>query len=322
MKNDGQPPAINERPAWRSWLLPLFCVIGAGTLFLLPFDELNFWTFDYLLFLSFLLAVPTLLLPGRSRRYRAVIIIFCLAYFGFLQAACPRLPGAIELIALHLFDDHPIVMHLIKVGVVVGLALLFGRYYCGWICPKGVIQEYVFRPGAKVKVPPRLDRALKYVKYAMLVLLIALPLLWEYRLFQKIGPFRVIFNLDGSTAVVAFLAVVLFVSLFVERAYCRYFCPEGALLALAQLVSPYKMRLSNDHCRDCRRCLKVCPVDALVTSRRGPDRISTTECIACKECQAACPRGGLHYGLAINRTATASLTGDASSSPKNKESRE
>ncbi len=245
------------------------------------------------------LGLSILIFARRARLIRGLLLLYALAYFGFLQGACPRVPGALELILLHITDDdHQIVMHVIKVGAVIGFGILFGRYYCGWICPKGIIQEYIFRPQLKVKVPPRVDRILKYGKYLMLALLIFFPLFMEAQLFRHIGPFRVIFNLDGAVYAVAFLGVVLGTSVFIERAYCRYFCPEGGLLALAQILSPHRVRLDTDACSSCGRCLKVCPVDAIPSVNKcTPKQISRTECITCLECRAVCRDDAIYYGL-------------------------
>lgn len=337
-RNSTPPPSIATQI-----ITALFALAGV-VLFLLPITDVRWWTADYLLFLSFIFAVPALLRPGKAvvlrvvtaivmvaylgfnqlqelhvpgglevvlftlgvlilimagnvRRVRSLVILFSLAYFGALQASCPRLPGAMELILLHLFDDNTIIMHVIKVSAVVGMGLLFGRYYCGWICPKGVIQEYIYRDRVGIKVPPKLDRALKLGKYLMLAALIVFPLAFEMQLFRHIGPFRVIFNLDGALYAIIFLGVVLLSSMFIERAYCRYFCPEGGLLALAQLISPNKMRFDKQSCTRCGRCVKVCPVDAFVLDGKCPTAISSTECIACLECQEVCRDGSLAYGF-------------------------
>ena len=283
-------------PPW-VWAVVSLCLAAAVALFFIPVKGVKFWAVDYLIFLTALLAIPAMLLTKQSRYSRAVIILFALAYFGFLQAACPRPPGSIELLMLHLTDKKPIAMYLIKLGVFVGMALIFGRYYCGWICPKGVIQEYVFQPRLKLKVPPKLDRILKYGKYVTLILLIAFPLIWDYRLFRHLGPFRVIFNVSGGVFLVSFLVVTLLSSIFIERAYCRYFCPEGGLLALLSLISPLRMRAEESLCISCNKCVKVCPTDAIrALPERGGIKISQSECITCKNCEEACTQNGLTYG--------------------------
>ena len=251
----------------------------------------------------FLLLLFTVFAATRwSRGIRVAVILFALAYFGFLQAACPRLPGAIELTLLHLSEPERVGMHVIKIVLMLVMGLIFGRYYCGWICPKGIIQELIYRPKLQVKVPEKVDRVLKWGKYLMLALLLLFPLIWEARLFRHIGPFRVIFNLSGPAFALILLLVVLTTSVFINRAYCRYFCPEGGLLALAQLVSPYRVRLSLDSCTSCGRCYKTCPVDAFVVEEKKPVAISRTECIVCKECEHACREGVIYYGPEVSGT--------------------
>jgi polyferredoxin len=50
------------------------------------------------------------------------------------------------------------------------LALVFGRVFCGGVCPLGAIQELVvLKP---VQIPRRLDRTLGWLKYVYLVVAI------------------------------------------------------------------------------------------------------------------------------------------------------
>jgi polyferredoxin len=284
-------------PAW-VMLLSFLPVIIAIALPFLPLKgrEFRFWTTDYIIFLNILLLIPPLLLTRKSNYIRALILLFAVAYFGFLQKACPRPPGAIEQILINISGTRPILMHVIKMGLLMITALIFSRYYCGWICPKGIIQEYLYRPEIALRIPVKLDKLLKYIKYIMLILLIAFPLFWHIRLFRHIGPFKVIFNLDGPMLLVIFLVVVLVASIFIERAYCRYLCPEGALLALLAYFSPLKVRVNADDCTKCQKCAKICPTDAISMGFKEIPKIHYTECIACKRCEEVCPKGGIAYG--------------------------
>ncbi|MCD6335208.1 MAG: 4Fe-4S binding protein [Candidatus Latescibacteria bacterium] len=260
------------------------------------------WTAEFIAYAVLLLVTPALLFFKWSRRVRWIIMLGSLAYFGFLQSACPSPMGAIELALIHLRDETPILRHLLKIGLVLIPALLFGRYFCGWICPKGIIQDYLYRPNLVGKVPEKVDRALKYGKYGVLALLILLPLIWRVRFFRAVGPFKVIFNLDGTMSLLIFLGVVLVASIFVSRPFCRYLCPLGALLALIARISPFKMRILY-RCTACGLCMKACPVDAIRKTPEGM-RIEESECIACKECEGSCRKNGCAFGGAASSRST------------------
>ena len=85
------------------------------------------------------------------------------------------------------------------------------------------------------------------------------------------------------------MAVLVLGSLAVQNFWCRYFCPYGALMGLASLGSPLRIRRDGDLCIDCAKCAKACPsalpVDRLVT-------IQSAECIGCMQCVASCPAEG------------------------------
>ncbi len=276
---------------------------AAVALFFLPVEGQKFWTLDYQIFLAAMLAIPVLLIPRQGRRLRGVLILAALAWFGFMQASCPRPIGAIELLIEHSLKGNSVWMYLIKVGVLVVTGVLFARFYCGWICPKGVLQEYVHQKRFGVRVPPKLDRALKMGKYLALLGLVAAPLLFDYRLWRELGPFKVLFNgsfldrMDGPLLLMAFLAVVMLVSVFIERAFCRYLCPLGGLLGLLALVSPNRMRVNEGACTRCGRCVSGCPVDAISTTPEGFASIDAMECLACRECENNCGYDAIRFGL-------------------------
>jgi len=88
-------------------------------------------------------------------------------------------------------------------------------------------------------------------------------------------------------------------SLFVPNLWCRYLCPYGALMGLAALASPLRIRRVSELCADCGKCARVCPaqlpVDRLV-------QVRSAECIGCMECVAACPAEGALLFSAGRRT--------------------
>ena len=92
----------------------------------------------------------------------------------------------------------------------------------------------------------------------------------------------------GETAAIV-LAVLVVASVLVQNFWCRYLCPYGALLGMASLLSPLRIRRSESACIDCAKCAKACPsalpVDKLIS-------IKSAECTGCMECVAVCPSEG------------------------------
>jgi len=254
------------------------------------------WGSESFLFLCALALLPPLLLSINLTSLRRIILILSLALFGFLQMGCPLINGTVEGFFLNLVRGKDTGSFAVKLGAFIITALAFSRYYCGWFCPHGIIQELLHHDRLKVQVPPAVDRKLKIIKYIMLAVSILLVILWHYRLFHHIGPFKALFNLRGTPLLIAFLAFWLVLSVYIERPYCRYFCPGGALLALMGRVSLWAVRVrKNAHCVKCMQCVKNCPVGAIEIKK---DRVSIrqSECIVCRECEQICPQGVLRYG--------------------------
>jgi ferredoxin len=92
----------------------------------------------------------------------------------------------------------------------------------------------------------------------------------------------------GETAVIVLAGLVL-ASVLVQNFWCRYLCPYGALLGIASLFGPFRIRRSEPACIDCAKCAKTCPsalpVDKLIS-------IKSAECTGCLACIAVCPSEG------------------------------
>jgi polyferredoxin len=114
------------------------------------------------------------------------------------------------------------------------------------------------------------------------------------------------FRFIGQTGLIV-LSVLVVASVLVQNFWCRYLCPYGALLGLASLFSPMRIRRNTATCIDCAKCAKACPsslpVDKLVT-------IKSAECTGCLECVAVCPaEGALQMSLPQMITAHAPKAG-------------
>lgn len=225
----------------------------------------------------------------KRRAIRWIIMLGSLAVLGFLQMGCPSPIGAIQNILVAPLEFHKTLPFWIKVAVVLIPAFFIGPVFCGWICPKGVIQELLHRKELRIKIPETLDNSLRKIPYGVLAILIAVPVLFHAKVFTgHLSPFKVIFNLMGSPIAVGFLILILIASLFINRPFCKYFCPVGALLNLASRIGIFRMR-PGEGCSGCGGCIRKCDMNALKSRGKGERPVlDQSRCIACGECREYC----------------------------------
>jgi len=97
------------------------------------------------------------------------------------------------------------------------------------------------------------------------------------------------FYLDFNSAFFTIFVILIAISLFLYRPFCRLFCPLGTLLSLAAVKSLFKIRRTAA-CIMCGKCEQVCP-----TAEAGADD-EKMECYLCGRCTRVCPvQGALLY---------------------------
>jgi polyferredoxin len=203
---------------------------------------------------------------------------------------------------------HPAAMVLFL--IFVAMSLLLKRAFCGWLCPVGTLSEYLWKAGRKLfgrnfVLPRWLDIPLRSIKYLLMAFFIFIiggmtaPALEDF-MMQPYGILADVkmlhFFVHMSTAALVTVAILALLSVFVKNFWCRYACPYGAVMSLASLASPVKIRRDEESCIDCGKCAKACPqnlpVDRLI-------QVSSAECSACMECVASCStQNALQFALA------------------------
>ncbi len=208
-------------------------------------------------------AAAYLALKRRSRNGILALSIFSLAYFGFYRAGCICPIGGIQNVTLALVNRSyavPLVAVLFFALPLV-FALLFGRVFCGGVCPLGAIQDLVLiRP---VRVPLWLQKALGVLPLVYLGAAVLFAALDTMFIICRYDPFVSFFRLGGSFGMLVAGGVVLLLSVFIGRPYCRFACPYRVLLGLCSRVAWRHATVTPDECITCSLCEGECPFGAI-----------------------------------------------------------
>lgn len=218
-----------------------------------------------------------------------------------LHAVCP-FGGVVtlyQLLGLGTFVKkiHP--SSVVLMVVVFSSAILMGPLFCGWICPFGTFQEWIGKIGKKLFkkkynrfIPYKYDTYLRWLRYAVLAWVLYMTAVTGKLIFQDYDPYYTLFQFwTGEVAVTGFivLGLVILLSLFVERPFCKYACPYGAVLGIFNLFRIIPLRRNNASCINCKACDRVCPMNIPVSTS---SIIRNHQCISCYECtdtDGACP---------------------------------
>ena len=131
------------------------------------------------------------------------------------------------------------------VGAIVTLMLtaaamllpLLGKksHYCTFHCPMGALQELISKTSKMSITPsPRVSKAMTTMRDLILLSLLFLMWLGVGLDLMQYEVFSVFIFTSASTPVIILGASVLLMSFFVDRPYCRFVCPTGALLKMSQ----------------------------------------------------------------------------------------
>ncbi|MBM3314481.1 4Fe-4S binding protein [candidate division WOR-3 bacterium] len=260
----------------------------------------------------------------RPRLHRLVRWLIQLSFLGlfifcFASAAYGRSPFLASLF----FRFDPLLLLVVSLAgravvaglllslVVVAGTLVFGRFFCGFVCPLGTAVDVADAAIGRPCGPGFSLRSGKYLTLLFLVVaallgfsfagfldplavfersltLIARPVAgWVRGWFVSAPPAR---YAEALLAIASFSAILL-LGLATPRFWCRNLCPLGGLLALVAKVSLFRFRFAAG-CKQCGLCDKVCPTGAIRSEER---RLDSGECIGCLACVYECPSRAIGY---------------------------
>ena len=209
------------------------------------------------------------------------------------------------------FFDRFIGMGVLNAGSIMVIfaffsTLIFGRFFCGWLCHFGAVQElawWVFdKLGIKPKtinsrlitflplfilfnfyLIPNISKALNPDSNWQLSLNLSYPEVWAFLPGVVIGSLT--FIVDGF----------LIVYVLGRKGFCRFVCPWGAFLKLPTSLSTFKVRKTGN-CTNCNMCTAGCPTGIDVSHEiNNYNKVINSNCTSCMICIDNCPEKALSY---------------------------
>ena len=190
----------------------------------------------------------------------------------------------------------------------VPATVLVGRFFCGFFCSFGAVQDLLWLGSHRLRALfpgkrnlKKADRIFRFAKYAVLFYFIifvwsgvtAVKTAGLWQVFGQYVSFGHWPGLKPLLSVGGILLLVIFIgSLFVQRFFCRYFCPMGAIYSLISQTSFLKIDKPREECGKCHLCTSKCTMGMDLTKK---DRIAGGECISCQKCVSWCPKGNVHF---------------------------
>ncbi|MBN1389645.1 MAG: 4Fe-4S binding protein [Candidatus Thermoplasmatota archaeon] len=173
------------------------------------------------------------------------------------------------------------------------LGLMFGT-----IGSLGVARFFLRERVPRMSAGSRTDRRIRWTKYGILLAIAPTSWLFDTLFFTDYDP------IGGITATLPellldpsgwsgnqffwmkaiFVVGVITLISFVDRGWCRYLCPVGAMYAPLNKVSISDIEYTAEECIHCQLCIRNCPMGLNPKEdKRDP------ECIRCGRCVTSCP---------------------------------
>ncbi|WEN43649.1 Putative electron transport protein YccM [Thauera sp. GDN1] len=186
---------------------------------------------------------------------------------------------------------------------IILTTFVWGRgLFCGWMCPFGSLSELIYKVAGAIglkrfqfALPMKWHNRLKWVKYAVFFGLLAVSVfsMGLAEMLAEVEPFKTTFLVgmfNRAWPYTLFVAVLLGLSIFIERPFCKYLCPLGASLAMPSTFRWFGLKRKQE-CNSCKACAVGC--GSLAIDEHG--RIDHRECMHCLDCMVlytdehACP---------------------------------
>ena len=268
----------------------------------ISYNRLN-WAIAILLFT---ILAGILVRIKSTRKLRVLFLLASMVFLGFYRGG-PGIISSLQNTYLLFIGFNTNWQAIILFLGLLPITYFFGKVFCGWACYLGALQEFLYIGRIKLFQTEKAQKIMRITRYIVFGLLLIQLTITNTILWNKIGPFKVAFNLYSTNLTgYILLAILLISSLFIYRPFCKAICPAGLIFGWITKIPGAAVLGINSSCAGCKTCSTSCKINA-ITRDKKQSKLDNQECIMCGECMDDCNiksistkrKGEKHHGKII-----------------------
>lgn len=230
-----------------------------------------------------------------------VQIIFFVLYPGLFALTFTQIGKTYSMLINLSGNPYTLGISLTYALILLLFTTILGRFFCGWMCSFGTMSDFLyyinkklFKRKLQIKITNKIDYFLKKLKYIILLFIFVLFWTFNFKSSTNLDPWTSFANLIAippkltSTSIGFILLLFIIIGDFlIERFFCRYLCPLGAIFSLISKFSIFKIKKTINKCGSCKACSVHCSMKIKLYQ---VDKVTDGNCINCYKCISVCPK--------------------------------
>jgi ferredoxin-type protein NapH len=183
-------------------------------------------------------------------------------------------------------------------------SFVFGRAYCGWVCPAAGCQEAISKVRNRRIVKGNWIKWIIWIPWISEIVMLAV----KSHGYNKIDFFyQTVYGLSISdvysllTYIFVLLLIVLPAFIVGKRSFCHHICWMAPFMIIGRKVrnifnwASLRLTANKGRCVHCHTCTSNCPMSLPVEQMVGSGNMENSECILCGSCIDGCEKNVINY---------------------------
>ena len=186
-------------------------------------------------------------------------------------------------------------------------ALIFGRAYCGWVCPAAGCQEAIFLSRDKKITKGDFIKLIIWIQWISAIVILAV-INGGYQTIDFFYDTNYGLSIGDVSSFIAYLIVLLLLIvlpayIFGKRSFCHHICWMAPFMIIGRKIRnrfewpSLQLRVESEKCKHCHTCVANCPMSLPVEEMVVQNKMENTECILCGTCIDGCKDKVINYSF-------------------------